>query len=82
MHFVMKINEIDLYSRRKVIQNQELSMRVIALRQKAIKSRFYLNFLITVIKHPFTLHPFRKIRFSGDILFSKKTKRVQLSRIL
>ena len=71
MHFVMKIIEIDSYSRRKLTQNQELSMKVIALRRKAIKSGFDLNFLITVIKHPFTPHPFSKIRCSGDILILK-----------
>ena len=58
MHFVMKIIEIDSYSRRKLTQNQELSMKVIVLRRKAIKPGFHLNFLITVIKHPSTLHPF------------------------
>ena len=61
MHFVMKIIEIDSYSRRKLTQNQELSMKVIVLRRKAIKPGFHLNFLITVIKHPSTLHPFLKI---------------------
>ena len=68
---VMKIIEIGSYSRRKLTQNQELSMKVIALRRKAIKSGFDLNFLITVIKHPFTPHPFSKIRCSGDILILK-----------
>ena len=71
MYFVMKIIEIDFYSRRKMTQNQELSMKVIALRRKAIKSGFYLNFLITVIKHPFILHPFLKLRCSGGILILK-----------
>ena len=60
MHFVMKIIEIDSYSERKLTQNQELSIKVV-LRQKAIKSGFHLNFLITVIKHPSTLHPFLKV---------------------
>ena len=32
----------------------------------------YLNFLITVIMHPFTLHPLSKIRCSGDILILNK----------
>ena len=71
MHFVLKINEIDSYSRRKLTQNQELSMKVIVLRRKAIKLGFHLNFLITVIKHKFALHPFLKIRCSGDILILK-----------
>ena len=71
MHFVMKIIEIDSYSRRKLTQNQELSMNVIVLRRKAIKLGFHLNFLITVIKHTFALHPFLKIRCSGDILILK-----------
>ena len=31
MYFVMKIIEIDFYSRRKVTQYQELSMKVIAM---------------------------------------------------
>ena len=53
MHFVIKIIEIDSYSGRKLTQNQELSM--------ARKSGFHLNFLITAIKHPCTLHPFLKI---------------------
>ena len=70
MHFVMKIIEIDSYSRRKLTQNQELSMKVIVL-QKAIKSGFHLNFLITVIKHPSTLHPLLKIWCSEMFLFSK-----------
>ena len=61
MHFFMKIIEIDSYSRRKLTQDQELSMKVIVLRRKAMKSGFRLNFLITVIKHPSTLHPFLKI---------------------
>ena len=61
MNFVMKIIEIDSYSRRKLTQNQEISMKVIVLRRKAIKSGFHLNFLIAVIKHPSTLHPFLKI---------------------
>ena len=71
MHFVMKIIEIDSYSGRKLTQNQELSMKVIALRRKAIKSEFHLNFLFTVIKHPSTLNLFLKILCSGDILILK-----------
>ena len=66
MYFVMKIIEIDFYSRRKVTQYQELSMKVIAMLRKAIKSGFYLNFLITIIKHPFL-----KLRCSGGILILK-----------
>ena len=61
MHFVMKIIEIHSYSGRKLTQNQELSMKVIVLLRKAIKAGFHLNFLITVIKHPSTLHPLLKI---------------------
>ena len=45
----------------KLTQNQELWMKVIVLRRKAVKSGFHLNFLFTVIKHPSTLHPFLKI---------------------
>ena len=71
MHFVMKIIEIDSYSERKLTQNQELSIKVIVLRQKAIKSGFHLNFLITVIKHPSTLHPFLKVWCYEDILILK-----------
>ena len=70
MHFVMKIIEIDSYSERKLTQNQELSIKVV-LRQKAIKSGFHLNFLITVIKHPSTLHPFLKVWCYEDILILK-----------
>ena len=71
MHFVMTIIEIDSYSGRKLTQNQELSMKVIVLRRKAIKSAFHLTFLFTVIKHPSTLHPFLKIWCSGDVLILK-----------
>ena len=63
LYFVIKIIEIDSSSGRKLTQNQELSM--------AIKSGFHLNFLITVIKHPPTLHLFLKIWCSGDILILK-----------
>ena len=45
MQFVMKIIEIEFYSKRKLTQNQELSMKVIVLRRKAKKLRFHLNFL-------------------------------------
>ena len=70
IHFVMKIIEIDSYSERKLTQNQELSIKVV-LRQKAIKSGFHLNFLITVIKHPSTLHSFLKVWCYEDILILK-----------
>ena len=75
MHFVMKIIEIDSYSRRKLTQNQELSMKVIVL-QKAIKSGFHLNFLITVIKHP------SKNMMFWRYSYSQKPKQIELSRIL
>ena len=85
MHFVMKIIEIDSYSRRKLTQNQELSMKVIVLRRTATKSGFHLNFLITVIKHPSTLHP--STLHSKNMMFwrysySQKPKQIVLSRIL
>ena len=76
MHFVMKIIEIDSYSRRKLTQNQELSMKVIVLRQKAIKSGFHLNFLITIIKHP------SKNMMFWRYSYSQKPKQIELSRIL
>ena len=75
MHFVMKIIEIDSYSRRKLTQNQELSMKVIVL-QKAIKSGFHLNFLITIIKHP------SKNMMFWRYSYSQKPKQIELSRIL
>ena len=75
MHFVMKIIEIDSYSRRKLTQNQELSMKVIVL-QKAIKSGFHLNFLITVIKHP------SKNMMFWRYSYSQKPKQIELSSIL
>ena len=74
MHFVMKIIEIDSYSRRKLTQNQELSMKVIVLRRKTIKSGFRLNFLITVIKHPSTLHPFLKMMFWRYLILKNHSK--------
>ena len=76
MHFVVKIIEIDSYSRRKLTQNQELSMKVIVLRQKAIKSGFHLNFLITIIKHP------SKNMMFWRYSYSQKPKQIELSRIL
>ena len=82
MYFVMKIIEIDFYSRRKVTQYQELSMKVIAMLRKAIKSGFYLNFLITIIKHPFTLPPVFKTKMIWRYSYSQKPKQIALSRIL
>ena len=80
MHFVMKIIEIDSYSRRKLTQNQELSMKVIVLRRKATKSGFHLNFLITIIKHPSTLHSKNMMFWRHS--YSQKPKQIVLSRIL
>ena len=81
MHFVMTIIEIDSYSGRKLTQNQELSMKVIVLQRKVIKSGFHLIFLFTVIKHPSTLHPFKNMMF-WRYSYSQKPKQIELSRIL
>ena len=80
MHFVMKIIEIDSHSRRKLTQNQELSMKVIVLRRKATKSGFHLNFLITIIKQPSTLHSKNMLFWRNS--YSQKPKQIVLSRIL
>ena len=40
----MKITEIDFYSRKKLTQNQELSMKVIFLPRKARKSSEFFNY--------------------------------------
>ena len=69
MHFVMKTIEIDFYSRRKLTQNQELSMKVIVLRRKAKKSR--RNFRGKKVS-----------RFHDFLHFSQKFIRRNLSKLV
>ena len=68
----MKITEIDFYSRKKLTQNQELSMKVIFLPRKARKSSEFFNY--SNYAPVYTTPAFKNKMFWNILILNKQSK--------